>query len=387
MKVIVHRGSHQIGGCCTEIDAGKTRILIDYGSSLPGGDAGKLDVPGVTDGSSVCDAILISHCHGDHIGELCYVPDNIPVYMGKVSREIGIAYQKHMGKNFLNGLDFHSIRTFDNSPFCIGDIRITPVQSDHSAYDAYMFLIEADGRKVLHTGDYRLHGPGKNRLLHQLDAFQGIDLLITEGTVIGRDDRHSYDEENVENIIRSAISSYKYCFVLGSSGNIDRIASVAKAVPTGKYFLMDRFQKEILDIVASHDPEYKEVFHKAIYLGSNIATQIERRGFCLLARVNPAMEEMLKEYAGKYPAETCLVYSMWTGYMDKDNISHFCSLTENMMIAHTSGHVRLSDMNRMINSLKPERILFIHTECRKEDIPIDKTDRIVRLDDKEILEL
>ena len=29
MQVIIHRGTHQIGGCATEIRTGSTRILID----------------------------------------------------------------------------------------------------------------------------------------------------------------------------------------------------------------------------------------------------------------------------------------------------------------------------------------------------------------------
>lgn len=33
------RGSHQIGGCCTEIISGGERILIDLGANLPDADA------------------------------------------------------------------------------------------------------------------------------------------------------------------------------------------------------------------------------------------------------------------------------------------------------------------------------------------------------------
>ena len=387
VKIIIHRGSHQIGGCCTEISTEKTRILVDYGSSLPGEASESLDVPGVTDASSKCDAILISHYHGDHIGELQNVPGSVPVYMGAAAREIAIAYREHKGKHDLNGANIHSFRSFREAPFCIGDITITPIPSDHSAYDAYMFLIETGGRKVLHTGDYRLHGPGRERLLRRIEALHGINLLITEGTTIGRDDHQGFDEKAVEDRIRSALLRYKYCFVLGSSGNIDRIASVAKAVPDGKYFLMDRFQKDLLDIVCEHDPTYKSVFRKALTLGRNLDAKAEKRGFCLLTRVNPKMEEMLKYYVVNHPSETCLVYSMWTGYLKNERISEFCGLAENQVTAHTSGHVILADLNRMVNTLDPEKILFIHTECGAEDIGIDKADRIVKLKDKEILEL
>ena len=36
MKIIIHRGTNQIGGCITEIQAGNDRIIIDLGSNLQG---------------------------------------------------------------------------------------------------------------------------------------------------------------------------------------------------------------------------------------------------------------------------------------------------------------------------------------------------------------
>lgn len=35
MKITIHRGLNQIGGCITEISTEKTRILIDLGQNLP----------------------------------------------------------------------------------------------------------------------------------------------------------------------------------------------------------------------------------------------------------------------------------------------------------------------------------------------------------------
>ena len=36
MKVKIHRGTHQIGGCITEIESNKgTKIIIDIGENLP----------------------------------------------------------------------------------------------------------------------------------------------------------------------------------------------------------------------------------------------------------------------------------------------------------------------------------------------------------------
>ena len=47
-------------------------------------------------------------------------------------------------------------------PLKIGDMTLTPIRVNHSAFDSYMFLIEAEGKRVLHTGDFRTHGPSEN---------------------------------------------------------------------------------------------------------------------------------------------------------------------------------------------------------------------------------
>ena len=36
MNLIIHRGADQIGGCITEISTENCKILIDFGSNLPG---------------------------------------------------------------------------------------------------------------------------------------------------------------------------------------------------------------------------------------------------------------------------------------------------------------------------------------------------------------
>lgn len=39
----------------------------------------------------------------------------------------------------------------DGIPFYIKEVKITPITVDHSAYGAFMFLIEADNKRILYT--------------------------------------------------------------------------------------------------------------------------------------------------------------------------------------------------------------------------------------------
>lgn len=45
MKITIHRGIDQIGGCITEIATEKARILIDLGQNLPEYDPNGYELP------------------------------------------------------------------------------------------------------------------------------------------------------------------------------------------------------------------------------------------------------------------------------------------------------------------------------------------------------
>ncbi len=68
-------------------------------------------------------------------------------------------------------------------------IRITPILVDHSAYDAYMFIFEADGKTIVHTGDFRTHERLGKKLFERIEiapSGKTVDVLITEGTMMSR---------------------------------------------------------------------------------------------------------------------------------------------------------------------------------------------------------
>ena len=108
-----------------------------------------------------------------------------------------------------------------------GDIYVTPLPVSHSAIDAHMFLIECDGKVLLHTGDFRDHGYHGKELLKQVcDSLkQKIDVLITEGTMIGRDDKRMINESELQYQAVELLKSNKYVFVLCSSMDADRLTS------------------------------------------------------------------------------------------------------------------------------------------------------------------
>lgn len=72
----------------------------------------------------------------------------IPVYFSDISRSIQetVFTFTRKGKITHDTMDIQ-----DQVPINIKDITITPYIVDHSAYNSFMFLIEADGKRILHT--------------------------------------------------------------------------------------------------------------------------------------------------------------------------------------------------------------------------------------------
>ena len=170
MKITVHRGTHQIGGCVTEYEYNGWRLFVDYGEELPGGPkSGDLQIEGLTHGDISKSALLITHYHGDHIGSITKLPEKLPIYIGKVGREIQLVLSNHLKS--VDGIHQEMIErlqhanTFEaGKGFSFGPFSIMPITVDHSAFDAYAFKIEADGVNAFHTGDFRTHGFRSNKL-------------------------------------------------------------------------------------------------------------------------------------------------------------------------------------------------------------------------------
>ena len=92
MKITIHRGIDQIGGCITEIATNDARVLIDLGLNLPDNDgilkddfANQKSIENLTNG---IDAIFFTHYHGDHIGLFPLIPDSINQYIGSVAKRV-----------------------------------------------------------------------------------------------------------------------------------------------------------------------------------------------------------------------------------------------------------------------------------------------------------
>lgn len=392
MKLCIHRGTHQIGGIAAEISTASTRILIDMGDELsldPNFVSAPLNIPGVTDGNGHCDAVLLTHYHGDHTGQMLRIRPEIPLYAGALAKDIMRLSSAHSWKkDEALCKRIETIRTFSAGvPFLIGDIQITPFSIDHSAADSYLFLIEADGKRVLYTGDFRLHGVRGKTMDKILDRRIGkVDAIITEGTTVSRTDGKTVTEWELQARVRNYLQQYKYVFVLCATTNLDRIFALARAVPRGKYCICDDYQKTLVETVSKHWNGISSFYEmpKLLSFKYHPPARFAELGGLMFVRANSKFEAIIRQYD---PAQSILLYSMWDGYRTKpdSNIPEFLSLTGTWAELHTSGHASPDDLRHVIEKADPEIVIPMHTDAPQKMQTLCQNRTVILLKDREEL--
>lgn len=394
MQVVIHRGAHQIGGCCTEIRTQQSRILIDFGDELPepGQVSQPLELEGVTHGKADCGGVFFTHYHGDHVGQLSRILPGIPLYMGSAAKEIFSLYQQRVAAHHpvATAETLDSIRPLHPlGRVQVGDIHVTPLAVDHSAYDAYMFLVEAQGKKILHTGDYRLHGFKGKGVLTALEKNVGqVDVLITEGTTLSRTGQETVTESDVERNAIKLLREKKYVFLLCSSTNIDRLAAFfAAAKQAGRLFICDSYQKSILDVVTRYSGEKSPLydFSKALTYGQNLLPLMKEKGFCMPIRGG----EWACTLAERFDAQQSLfVYSMWPGYLARDpELKKFVE-SQSWTVLHASGHGAPEQIKAVCDVVRPRLgVIPIHTDAPERLAAVVAPCSVIPLADEAFYEL
>ncbi|MCH5179090.1 MAG: MBL fold metallo-hydrolase [Prevotellaceae bacterium] len=394
MRIIVHRGSNQIGGCITEISTEKSKLLIDLGHNLPQGDAPAEDCmaseAAVHELCKGCDAIVYTHYHSDHIDLFQYVPDDVPQYIGSLAKQVMCVKlasllqdgaQQPLQRANLKRMD--GFRTFEaNRRFRVGeDIWVTPYFVSHSAADAYMFLVEADGKCVLHTGDFRAHGYLGKKLIEMLEyyvATKGIDVLICEGTMLNGENNPAPRENEVKLGAIEQMRRYKNVFVFCSSTDMERLASfhAANMQMGNRPLICDEYQKKLLEVFSNTAGRKSDLFlmdYKVVGIrkfNDKLLNWMGDAGFTMLVRTGKKHKRWVRELLPLLnPEETVLIYSMFRGYILPEDANfnprtkRFVELFPNFEYLHTSGHADRDTLAAVCRTIRPrEAIIPIHRE-------------------------
>jgi ribonuclease J len=244
MKAQIYRGTKEIGGTCVELTANNGKILwVDLGAPLDDKN------PNIEYATNKVDALLISHPHKDHFGLMVKVGIEVPIFIGELSLDLINATKIFRNIPLLAG-NFKTIKPWNK--FTIEETFIvTPFLTDHSTPEAFAFLIEADGKRVFYSGDFRATGRKNMVFKRQIEnPPQNVDLLHIEGTMFERTNHLYLTEDMVEEGIYNTIKTQNnLSFVISSTQNIDRLISVFRACKrTGKFLVIDVYTAWILEM-------------------------------------------------------------------------------------------------------------------------------------------
>ncbi|MEA5114438.1 MAG: MBL fold metallo-hydrolase RNA specificity domain-containing protein [Geobacteraceae bacterium] len=409
MKLTIHRGTREIGGSCVQIEKGKSSILLDaglpLGESPSGVDLAKIDFSDV----------FISHPHQDHFGLIENLAADKTVHIGETARQFIAATRIFLGKSPLtNAFNDLYNRTWVNLE---PGFRVMPYLMDHSCIDAFGFLVEADGKRLYYSGDFRAHGR-RNKAFDWFlnDPPRDIDVLLLEGTMMGRGNASFVDEKAVEQGMLEALRTQddRACFLVCSGQHIDRLCAAYRAAKrAGRIFVIDIYTGYILRIAANRFPSLPDinsakdvrVLTKGFTAGMHYSRFNDNREFFgAFARDIFQQETMItideilaqpKRYLLKVSyfndllksLNSCsVIFSMWTGNLDEPKYQR---LKQHPKITfheiHTSGHAVREDLQRFAAALKPKRLIPIHTE--RADEFESMFDNVTLLCDGETLEI
>lgn len=401
----VHRGTHQIGGTCIEIQhTSGERLILDAGRPLDAPEGANGLVPGSLDCSRPA-TVLISHPHQDHWGVIDRLPASWPIWTGSKSAQL-IAIPGELLRRPLT----RAFMTWDSRSrrFDVGAFAVTPILTDHSAFDAYMLLIEADGKRILYTGDFRRHGR-KSVLVDRMMANPpaDIDVLLMEGTNLGSD-KPVRSERELEQDFRALFNRTKgRVFVTWSGQNIDRTVTLYRAAKqAGRTLVIDLYTADVLDRISDGTGlPYPGIDNLKVVITKGLRSRYSRNGredfiermapFGIAARnlvggrhVTMLRSALIQDYerAGVVPnADDAYNFSMWNGYRADPYHSaalEWCKRAGSEVAdIHTSGHASPADLRAFTTAIQPKVIIPVHGNAWDEHS--DRFGNVKRLCDGE----
>ncbi len=231
LRIIPIGGLGEFGMNSLLLEAGEDRLLIDAGQMFPEWDNGVErmvpDYPRL--GAGRMRAILLTHGHEDHIGSLAQALSwsSAPVY--------GTPFTLGMAERGLieAGIEGDLREIVPGAPIEAGPFRIHSLPVAHSTPGAVAFVIECQGRVILHTGDFKLARTAPRGDRTDLDAFaewgrRGVDIMFGDSTGAETPGETGHEDEVIPGIEATFAEAEGRVIATCFSSSIPRIERIAR---------------------------------------------------------------------------------------------------------------------------------------------------------------
>ncbi|AKB46799.1 hypothetical protein MSKOL_1022 [Methanosarcina sp. Kolksee] len=372
------------------------------------------------------DAVFLTHAHADHAQYIHFLRFDIPIFctaetkiilqcLEETSRNTLSDYitacesfkfyrnsKKELSrvdrkkKEYIHERDFQVME--QEKKVKVGSLEVEMVPVDHSLPGACGFIIYTDEGNLVYTGDIRFHGSNQELSRKFVQKAKSVNpkLLICEGTRIGSSEVDS--EEGVRGEITKLISeSSGLVFVEHPIRDIDRMKSIFESarenhrdfvVPLKAAYLIEALGNLcpfcIEDVKILVPRKSWGLIYKEGYEQSLINNDYESWERDYIYRSNSITCKELKQN----PLNYVVSMSLWeinhlidiqpqNAIWIKSSCEPFCEEMEldeerkqNWLdrfeivkySAHASGHASGQEIIEMINEIKPENVIPVHTE-------------------------
>jgi putative mRNA 3-end processing factor len=184
-------GAREVGRIGISVKSAKSQVVLDYGVMLDNQPGFPMHVP-----PKDVNGVILTHSHLDHSGAIpiFYINDKMPLYTNKLNLELTqILIQDfiHLSSYYLP-FEYLELKTMMQSnkhldfgvEEPIGDMKVKLFNAGHTPGSAQV-LVEADGKKILYTGDFNLED---SKLLAGASMDYGdLDAVVIESTYANED--------------------------------------------------------------------------------------------------------------------------------------------------------------------------------------------------------
>ncbi|MBN2014752.1 MAG: MBL fold metallo-hydrolase [Candidatus Altiarchaeota archaeon] len=340
------------------------------------------------------DSIFITHHHSDHTGHLCFLDEDIPVYMGHGTKKMLDLYNILYPRFNTTGEHNHMNLFKSGDEIGIKHMLLKPVHVEHSTPGAYGYIINTESGNIVFTGDFRRHGP-KQEFTEEFireAARSSPTCMLCEGTRMTPDPEKQYTEEQVYKKIKDIIGDSRgLVFANFAMSNVDRFKSVYDAaIGNGRELVIDTRLAYIIDGLREKVelPDPREDENIKVYFRLSKSCR-----FCDTDYLKYEREFLDKKITYKEIGEKQKDYVLYTNfnklmelvYIKPENADYIYSSSEHFLEGednedmrrvlfnwlshfkirlhkiHCSGHASKKDLEYTIKKIKPDLLIPVHT--------------------------